>query len=97
MPKPIRYDGSELDPRVSPFNEVLANLVSLNEAVTSLYAGLAAGEKVDPQFAEMLEGVLRDHSFRLGFQFFGERPDAAWFARDEAEQNESIRKQLEGE
>jgi hypothetical protein len=88
--KPIRYDGSELDPRVSPFNEVLSNLVSLNEIISAAFSGWALGEKPDEHFAQLVNDTLRDHSWRLGFEFNGSRPSAEWLARDEYERKESL-------
>lgn len=56
--------------------EVIRNLASLNEVVTALWSGYALGEKPDTQYVKLVSDTLRDHSWRLGFEFNGSRPSA---------------------
>src|SRR5215831_11002580 len=51
---------------------VASNLASLNELVAELVGALADRGISDPEFADMVRRIFRDHSHRLGFEFRGE-------------------------
>lgn len=58
---------------VSPHDSgraILDNLASLNEIMAELVTFMSP----DPEFAAMTVGVLRDHSWRLGYEFQGQVP-----------------------
>ena len=56
-------------------DHVAANLASLNEIMAELVEQ-AIQIGVEPQFARMTRGKLRDHSWALGYEFQGERGPA---------------------
>lgn len=78
-------DPEDFQRQQSPYNEILANLASLNEIVTALFSGLATGETPDESYANLVFETLRDHNWRLGFSFNEERPPAEWYDKLEAE------------
>lgn len=53
---------------------ISANLASLNEIIAEMTAVVSD----DPAFITMVNGVLRDHSWSLGFEFHGQTPPAGW-------------------
>jgi hypothetical protein len=59
--------GPELTTTIAD-DPVGANLASLNEIMTEVVAAVSP----DPEFVDMVRGVLRTHSFALGYQFQGE-------------------------
>ncbi len=78
MAKEIKHwnDGSYFDTRMSPYNEVLANLASLNEIIAQLALTISHGWTPDPEMTKLIISTLRDHTWRLGFEFEGQRPTA---------------------
>lgn len=55
-----------------------ASLASLNEVVAEMAAVVSA----DPVFLDMVVGVLRDHTWKLGYEFQGTRAPADWHDAD---------------
>jgi len=55
----------------SPEWLIAANLASINEIVSELTATVSP----DPDFAELVRTLLRDHSWSLGFEFQGQAGD----------------------
>ena len=53
---------------------VSANLASLNEIIAEMTAVVSK----DPDFITIVRGVLRDHSWSLGFEFHGQRSPHDW-------------------
>jgi hypothetical protein len=85
MPERRRFDGTEFEQGMSPYNEILANLASLNEIVNALFSGLAIGETPDDNYANLVFRKLRDHTWRLGFEFNEERPPPDFYDKLERE------------
>jgi hypothetical protein len=66
------FDTPMAEPRVRHLDEIRANLASLNEIIAEMTAVVST----DPEFTGMVRGVLRDHSWKLGFSFQGQEPPA---------------------
>lgn len=68
------------NPAPSP---ITRNLASINEMLAELLRGLSTGETPDPAWVDLSVRTLKEHSWRLGFEFFEERPDVTWYAKEE--------------
>jgi hypothetical protein len=62
---------NEISDLTSGAEAIKANLASLNEIIAEITARIAGD--TDPEFAALARGILRGHSFALGFEFQGER------------------------
>jgi hypothetical protein len=58
---------------------MLRNLASINEILTEVVQALVVESNVsaDQEFADLVRNTLRDHTYALGFEFQGERPNYA--------------------
>jgi hypothetical protein len=81
--QPLRMVGRQLYARQCSCGEpwpcatasldgIKANLASLNEIIAEMTAAVSH----EAEFTEMVRGVLRDHSWKLGFTFQGQEPPA---------------------
>lgn len=73
-----RYNAHLLDDETDSYSEsedVTKNLASLNEIVAELVTAISD----DPDFIELTRGVLREHSWKLGFSFQGEQPSREFY------------------
>lgn len=64
-------------------DEVVRNLASLNEIISELAMGISTGKTSDPEWSELVLTTLREHNWRLGFEFHGVRPPAEWYEKEE--------------
>lgn len=64
--------------------DIAENLASLNEMVSALISGLALGDRVDDDWSRLAFETLREHNWRLGFEFNEERPPDGWHDADVA-------------
>lgn len=82
MARGLREDLGHAEQRIADLERSLGevngkvadNLVSLNE----IFAELAAKVATDPAFLDMAVGVLRDHTWKLGYEFQGNRAPPNW-------------------
>lgn len=83
----LREDLSRAEERISDLERdsgrlrdaIAANLASLNEIVTEVTAAVST----DPGFAETVVTVLRDHTWKLGFEFQGTPAPASQYDEDD--------------
>jgi D-tyrosyl-tRNA(Tyr) deacylase len=63
--------------------EIIENLASLNEALTTFGFALAEHGVGDMSYAQMQHDVLREHTWRLGYVFNGQLPNEEWLVAEE--------------
>lgn len=64
------------DTTTAGIRAIKANLASLNEIVAELAQRVAGAS--DSEFVELVAGILKGHSFDLGFEFRGERGPSSY-------------------
>lgn len=79
---PVRTDGTPILPNQSPYNEILANLATLNEIMSDLFNGWLSGEKPDPEYVELVTETLKEHNWKLGFRFRDQKPTTEFLERE---------------
>lgn len=78
---PGRLDSAEPS-KLSVINEMTANLASLNEIMVAAFSGWILGEEPDYEFVKLVTDILKDHTWRLGYEFNGFRPSAEWYEKE---------------